>query len=247
MDQAVELFWLDDAQWQAIAPIMQTHPKVPGKIGDRATLSGIIHVLRAGCAWHECPGDYGPHVSLLHRFKVMKRRGMLDLILERLAIEVAPAYRDPPPQEDAVVTRLPFAAKVAADIAAPESSPSPAPISARDIAKAQLEELALKLEGEPVEKWIEAMVAWHLDGLANARVEAWIPGVLGQPNPVVNEAVSRFHLYQAHVAIERLTAESHELRTKLLKAMTCIRFCARDPQSSHYASSVLKDIVSAVG
>ena len=49
------LFWLDDESWLAIEPLIPIHrPGVkPGR--NRKVISGIIHVLKVGCRWSDCP------------------------------------------------------------------------------------------------------------------------------------------------------------------------------------------------
>lgn len=54
------LFWLSDEAWVAIEPHLPKNQ--PGARGgdDRRVISGIIHVLKVGCRWCDCPADYGP-------------------------------------------------------------------------------------------------------------------------------------------------------------------------------------------
>lgn len=54
------LFWLNDDQWATIEPF--TPKKQPGarRVDDRRVISGIIHVLKTGCRWIDCPQEYGP-------------------------------------------------------------------------------------------------------------------------------------------------------------------------------------------
>jgi putative transposase len=52
-------------------------------------LSGIIHVLRAGCRWQDCPAIYGPSTTVYNRFHRWSRRGLWQRILDAL-IETEP-------------------------------------------------------------------------------------------------------------------------------------------------------------
>jgi transposase len=41
---------------------------VPERKDDRLILSGIMHVLKIGCRWVDCPKAYGPHKTIYNRF-----------------------------------------------------------------------------------------------------------------------------------------------------------------------------------
>jgi len=32
-------------------------------------ISGILHVLKVGCRWCDCPADYGPSTTVYNRFQ----------------------------------------------------------------------------------------------------------------------------------------------------------------------------------
>ena len=69
-------FWLDDQQWAAIEPLLPTNqPGAPRK-DDRRIISGIIHVLKVGCRWQDCPDCYGPSTTIYNRFNRWSRRGI---------------------------------------------------------------------------------------------------------------------------------------------------------------------------
>src|SRR5882762_10227569 len=53
-------FWLDDRQWAAIEPLLPKNQPGARRKDDRRIISGIIHVLKAGCRWQDCPAVYGP-------------------------------------------------------------------------------------------------------------------------------------------------------------------------------------------
>lgn len=58
------LFWLSDEAWQAIEPhLPKNQPRSAG--GDyRRVILGILHVLKSGCRWCDCPADYGPPTTI---------------------------------------------------------------------------------------------------------------------------------------------------------------------------------------
>src|ERR1700720_3681826 len=79
------LFWLDDNQWQQIEPPLPTD--VPGKerADDRRVISGILHVLRSGCRWKDCPPEDGPHTTIYNRFVRGAERGVWEKLFRELA------------------------------------------------------------------------------------------------------------------------------------------------------------------
>ncbi|MBN7777788.1 transposase, partial [Nitratireductor aquimarinus] len=45
------LFWLSDAQWAVIEPLVPANKGGARRVDDRRVISGIIHVLKVGCRW----------------------------------------------------------------------------------------------------------------------------------------------------------------------------------------------------
>jgi len=47
---------------------------MPGarRVDDRRVISGIIHVLKSGCRWIDCPKEYGPHTTVYNRERLVK-------------------------------------------------------------------------------------------------------------------------------------------------------------------------------
>ena len=83
------LFWLSDAQWQRIEPHLPTDVRGVERQDDRRIISGIIHVLRSGCRWIDCPAVYGPHTTVYNRFNRWSRRGRFQAIFDTL-VQIAP-------------------------------------------------------------------------------------------------------------------------------------------------------------
>jgi hypothetical protein len=96
----------------------------------------------------------------------------------------------------------------------------------RDLAAAQLDDIALTFAGRPWPVWRDVVLRWHLKAVASARAEAWIPGMGGSQDPVVEEAISRFYRHHMRVTIGHLKTENLELRRKLVDAIACARFYA---------------------
>src|SRR5271163_1065706 len=71
---AVE-YWLTDAAFAAIEPLLPAVYSGARRQDDRRIISGIIHVLRSGCRWKDCPAVYGPSTTVYNRFNRWSRRG----------------------------------------------------------------------------------------------------------------------------------------------------------------------------
>lgn len=52
------LFWLNDDEWQKIEPLLPMDVRGKDRADDRRVISGIIHVLKSGCRWCDCPPEY---------------------------------------------------------------------------------------------------------------------------------------------------------------------------------------------
>jgi hypothetical protein len=103
---------------------------------------------------------------------------------------------------------------------------APTDLVERDLAAAQLDDIALDNRGRPWAVWKDAVLRWHMKAVANARAEAWIPGMAGAQDPLVEEALGRFYRHHMRVTIGHLKAENLELRRKLITAGSCARFDA---------------------
>jgi transposase len=53
---------------------------------DRRVISGILHVLRSGCRWKDCPPEYGPHTTIYNRFARWAKRGVWEKLFRELAV-----------------------------------------------------------------------------------------------------------------------------------------------------------------
>jgi transposase len=83
-------FWLSDAQWAVIEPLL---PRLGGKprVNDRRVISGILHRYREGLRWRTIPAEYGPRTTLFNRFNRWSEKGIWQALLAALA-----ACDDPP-------------------------------------------------------------------------------------------------------------------------------------------------------
>lgn len=78
------LFWLDDEAWATIEPHLPRNQPGAGRVDDRRVISGIIHVLKSGCRWRDCPPEYGPYTTVYNRFNRWSRRLIWQRILQVL-------------------------------------------------------------------------------------------------------------------------------------------------------------------
>ena len=69
-------YWLSDRAWEAIAPLLPQYQPGARRVDDRRAISGIVHVLRVGCRWQDCPPEYGPSTTIYNRFNRWSHRGL---------------------------------------------------------------------------------------------------------------------------------------------------------------------------
>ena len=79
------LFWLSEAQWALIEPHVPNNQPGARRVDDRRVISGIIHVLKTGCRWCDCPPEYGPSTTIYNRFNRWSRRRFWVNLVEALA------------------------------------------------------------------------------------------------------------------------------------------------------------------
>ena len=79
------LFWLSDEQWRRIEPRLPTDVRGVERADDRRVISGIVHVLKSGCRWCDCPPEYGPSTTIYNRFVRWARRGIWENLFRELS------------------------------------------------------------------------------------------------------------------------------------------------------------------
>ena len=80
------LFWLSDEQLTAIEAAIPRKRRGVKPRRNREVISGIIHVLKIGCRWEDCPPDYGPHTTIYNRFNRWSKAGIWSGILANLVV-----------------------------------------------------------------------------------------------------------------------------------------------------------------
>ena len=66
-----QLYWLSDAEWKRIEPLMPRGRRGAHRVDDRRVISGIMHMLRCGARWRDCPPEYGPYTTIYNRFNAL--------------------------------------------------------------------------------------------------------------------------------------------------------------------------------
>ena len=69
-----QLTWLSDAEWARIEPLLPRGRKGAHRVDDRRVISGIVHMLKSGARWRDCPPEYGPYTTIYNRFNRWSRR-----------------------------------------------------------------------------------------------------------------------------------------------------------------------------
>lgn len=82
-------FWLSDRQWAAIEPLLPKNRPGARRVDDRRVISGIVHVLKVGCRWQDCPAAYGPPTTIYNRFHRWAGRGLWQRLFTAL-VEISP-------------------------------------------------------------------------------------------------------------------------------------------------------------
>jgi transposase len=78
-------FWLTDQRWSRIEPHLPADVRGKARVDDRRVISGIVHVLKSGCRWCDCPPEYGPPTTVYNRFVRWAERGVWENLVLALA------------------------------------------------------------------------------------------------------------------------------------------------------------------
>jgi transposase len=70
------VYWLSDAEWAKIEPLLPKGRRGAHRVDDRRIISGVVHMLRCGARWRDCPPEYGPYTTVYNRFNRWSRQGV---------------------------------------------------------------------------------------------------------------------------------------------------------------------------
>ena len=73
---AKQVYWLNDVEWSRIEPHLPRGRRGARRVDDRRVISGIVHMLRSGARWRDCPAAYGPYTTVYNRFNRWSRQGV---------------------------------------------------------------------------------------------------------------------------------------------------------------------------
>lgn len=76
--------WLTDEEWARIEPLLPCGRKGARRVDDRRIVSGIIHMLKSGARWRDCPAEFGPYTTVYNRFNRWSCQGLWLQMFEAL-------------------------------------------------------------------------------------------------------------------------------------------------------------------
>jgi len=85
-----EVFWLSQAQFERLEPLLPKDTRGVARVDDRRVISGIVHVLMSGGRWADAPAVYGPRKTLYNRFVRWAKKGVWLQAFETLAAAGGP-------------------------------------------------------------------------------------------------------------------------------------------------------------
>ena len=82
---SADLFWFSEEQWSKIQPHLRRNQRGPERKDGRRILSGIMHVMKVGCRWKDCPRTPARTKTIYNRFARWSERGVWQKIFEAVA------------------------------------------------------------------------------------------------------------------------------------------------------------------
>src|SRR6202051_1325314 len=76
MSRKKDVYWLSEAEWSPPDPHLPRGRRGAHRVDDRRVISGIVHMLRSGSRWRDCPTVYGPYTTVYNRFNRWSRQGV---------------------------------------------------------------------------------------------------------------------------------------------------------------------------
>ena len=82
---AKQVQWLSDEEWSRVEPLLPRGRKGAHRVDDRRVISGIVHMLKSGARWRDCPPEFGPYTTVYNRFNRWAKKGVWLAMFEALA------------------------------------------------------------------------------------------------------------------------------------------------------------------
>jgi transposase len=79
-----QLYWLSDEDWRRIEALLPRGRRGAHRVDDRRVISGVLHMLRSGARWRDCPPEYGPYTTIYNRFNRWSKQGVWEAIFYKL-------------------------------------------------------------------------------------------------------------------------------------------------------------------
>jgi transposase len=78
---------LTDERWARVSPLLPPQKPPTGRPANdhRAVLSGMLWVARTGASWREVPAHFGPWPTVHSRYRLWRRAGLWQRVLDALA------------------------------------------------------------------------------------------------------------------------------------------------------------------
>ena len=87
------LFWFSEVQFAKIQPLLPSDVRGVPRVDDRRVLSGIVHVIKHGLRWSDCPVEYGPAKTIYNRYAGWSEKGLFARLFAMLVAEAGPPDR----------------------------------------------------------------------------------------------------------------------------------------------------------
>ena len=84
LDQGGRVLVERSAMGRAIGPLLPK-PARGAKTDHRQVIGGVVHALKTGCRWRDCPAGYGPSMTVYNRFRHWMMCGIWRRLFDALA------------------------------------------------------------------------------------------------------------------------------------------------------------------
>ncbi len=76
---------MSDEEWSRVERYLPRSRRGAHRVGDRRVISGIIHMLKIGARWRDCPADYGPYTTIYSRFNRSSKQAVWEDVFYALS------------------------------------------------------------------------------------------------------------------------------------------------------------------